>query len=58
MRNIFLEGIAGSYDTVVMSQVLNNRYHKSDNMQVMQRALDLAFQHTRVSVSVDMLSPM
>lgn len=56
VRNIFLEGIAGSYDTVVMSQVLNNRYQKSDNMQVMKRALELGFQHTRVSVSVDMLS--
>jgi tRNA G46 methylase TrmB len=55
-RNIFLDGIDGSYDTVVMSQVLNNRYQKSDNLQVMQRALELAFQHTRVSVSVDMLS--
>jgi SAM-dependent methyltransferase len=56
VRNIFLDGIDGSYDTVVMSQVLNNRYQKSDNMQVMQRALELAFEHTRVSVSVDMLS--
>jgi len=56
VRNIFRDGIDGSYDAVVMSQVLNNRYQKSDNMQVMQRALDLAFQHTRVSVSVDMLS--
>jgi hypothetical protein len=56
VRNIFVDGIDGNYDTVVMSQVLNNRYQKSDNMQVMQRALELAFQHTRISVSVDMLS--
>jgi tRNA G46 methylase TrmB len=56
IRNIFIDGIDGNYDTVVMSQVLNNRYQKSDNMQVMQRALQLAFQHTHVSVSVDMLS--
>jgi SAM-dependent methyltransferase len=56
VRNIFLNGIEGSYDTVVMSQVLNNRYQKSDNMLVMHRALELAYQHTRVSVSVDMLS--
>jgi len=56
VRNIFLNGIEGSYDTVVMSQVLNNRYQKSDNMLVMRRALELAYQHTRVSVSVDMLS--
>ena len=56
LHNIFLEGIEGAYDTIVMSQVLNNRYQKSDNMQVMQRALALAFEHTRVSVAVDMLS--
>jgi ubiquinone/menaquinone biosynthesis C-methylase UbiE len=56
VRNIFLEGIDGNFDTVVMSQVLNNRYQKSDNMRVMQRALELAFQHSRISVSVDMLS--
>lgn len=56
VRNIFLEGIDGTFDTVVMSQVLNNRYQKSDNLLVMQRALELAFEHTRVSVSVDMLS--
>jgi tRNA G46 methylase TrmB len=56
VRNVFLDGIDGSYDSIVMSQVLNNRYQKSDNMQVMRRALELAFQHTRTSVSVDMLS--
>jgi tRNA G46 methylase TrmB len=55
-RNVFLEGIDGTYDTIVMSQVLNNRYRKSDNVQVMRRALELAFEHTRVSVSVDMIS--
>ena len=56
MRNIFVDGIEGTYDTVVMSQVLNNRYQKSDNLQVMKRALELAFKQTRISVSVDMLS--
>jgi ubiquinone/menaquinone biosynthesis C-methylase UbiE len=56
VRNIFVDGMEGSYDMIVMSQVLNNRYQKSDNLQVMQRALQLAFQHTRVSVSIDMLS--
>ena len=55
-RNIFVDGIEGMYDTIVMSQVLNNRYQKSDNMRVMKRALELAFEHTRVSVSVDMIS--
>jgi len=56
VRNIFVDGIEGVYDTIVMSQVFNNRYQKSDNMKVMQYALELAFNHTRVSVSVDMLS--
>lgn len=56
LRNVFVEGIEGTYDTIIMSQVLNNRYAKSDNILVMQRALNLAFQHTRVSVAVDMLS--
>jgi len=55
-RNVFIEGIDGTYDTIVMSQVLNNRYRKSDNMQVMNRALELAYKHTRISVSVDMIS--
>ncbi len=56
LRNIFLDGVEDSYDTIVMSQVLNNRYQKSDNMKVMQQALELAFHHTSVSVSVDMMS--
>jgi SAM-dependent methyltransferase len=56
LRNVFVEGIEGIYDTIIMSQVLNNRYAKSDNMQVMQLALNLAFKHTRVSVAIDMLS--
>jgi SAM-dependent methyltransferase len=55
-RNIFEDGIGVVYDTIVMSQVLNNRYQASDNMAVMRRALALAFEHTRTSVSVDMMS--
>ena len=56
LRNIFVDGIDGRYDTLVMSQVLNNRYQKSDNLQVMRRALELAFSHSRISASIDMLS--
>jgi SAM-dependent methyltransferase len=56
LRDIFREGIDGIYDTIVMSQVLNNRYQKSDNLHVMKTALALAFEHTRMSVSVDMMS--
>ena len=29
VRNLFLEGIEGTYDTVVISQLFNNRYQKS-----------------------------
>lgn len=56
LRDIFGEGIDGTYDTIVMSQILNNRYQKSDNLQVMKTALALAFNHTRISVSIDMMS--
>jgi len=56
LRNIFREDVGGTYDTIVMSQVLNNKYKKSDNLQVMKTALALAFRYTRISVSVDMMS--
>jgi tRNA G46 methylase TrmB len=56
VRNVFFEGIKGTFDTVVISQLLNNRYQKSDNMKIMHMALELAFKHSRVSASVDMLS--
>jgi SAM-dependent methyltransferase len=55
-RNIFTDGIDGVFDSVVISQSLNNRYCQSDNMTVLATALEVAFRHTRVSVSVDMLS--
>jgi SAM-dependent methyltransferase len=55
-RNIFTDGIGGMFDSVVISQSLNNRYQHSDNMKVMATALELAYRHTRVSVSVDMMS--
>ena len=56
LRNIFTDGIEGEFDTVVMSQVLNNHYRASDNLEVMEQALSLAYSHSRVSVSVDMMS--
>lgn len=55
-RNIFEVGISGIYDTVVMSQVLNNRYSNSDNLEVMCNAIELAFNHSTISVSIDMMS--
>jgi biotin carboxylase/SAM-dependent methyltransferase len=56
VRNIFSEGIGGIFDTIVMSQVLNNRYRDSDNLAVMRAAMEMAFRHTRESVSIDMMS--
>jgi hypothetical protein len=56
LRNIFQDGIDDTYDTVIMSQVFNNRYHHSDNLEVLRAALAMAFEHARVSVSVDMMS--
>jgi SAM-dependent methyltransferase len=56
LRNIFLEGIGGGFDSIVMSQAFNNRYEQSDNALVVQTALRLAYTCARVSVSIDMLS--
>jgi biotin carboxylase/SAM-dependent methyltransferase len=56
LRNALTHGIDSQYDTIVLSQVLNNRYQDSDNVKVIRRMLKLAFAHARISVSVDMLS--
>lgn len=55
-RNIFETGIEGQYDSIILCQVLNNRYEKSSNMEVMKFALEHCFEHSKVSVSIDMLS--
>jgi len=55
-RNIFEEGIDGTFDTVVMSQVLNNLYRRSNNVDVMQTAIRMAYERTKMAVSVDMMS--
>ncbi|MEO1644511.1 MAG: class I SAM-dependent methyltransferase [Chloroflexota bacterium] len=55
-RNFLRDGIDDTFDTIVMSQVLNNRYANTDNMQIMADTLALAFKHTRISVSIDMMS--
>lgn len=55
-RNIFEKGIEGIYDNIVMSQVLNNKYSSSDNLEVMKTAIAMAFKHTTVGVSIDMMS--
>lgn len=56
LRNIFSEGISGTFDTIVLSQVLNNRYRESNNLEVMQAAVKMAFARSNTAVSVDMLS--
>jgi biotin carboxylase/SAM-dependent methyltransferase len=56
VRNILEKGIGGTFDTVVMSQVWNNRYAHSDNWEVLETALRLAYARSRVSVSVDLMS--
>lgn len=56
LRNVLEEGIDGEFDSVLMSQVWNNRYSESDNWKVLQEVLLVAWRHTRVSVSVDLMS--
>ncbi len=56
LRNIFVDGTGGIFDSIVMSQAFNNSYQQSDNEQVIKAALRIAYASTRVSVSVDMLS--
>jgi 2-polyprenyl-3-methyl-5-hydroxy-6-metoxy-1,4-benzoquinol methylase len=55
-RNVLENGIDKSYDNIVLSQVLNNRYQKSDNMEVMKQMLTECFEHANVAVSIDMMS--
>jgi SAM-dependent methyltransferase len=56
LRNIFESGIGGTFDSIVLSQTLNNRYENSDNVAVMSAALQRAYESSRCSVSFDMLS--
>jgi SAM-dependent methyltransferase len=55
-RNFLDQGIDGTYGTIVMSQVLNNRYERSSNIEVLEYALAIAFKHSTDSISVDMMS--
>jgi len=56
LRDVFAEGLPGTTDHVVMCQVFNNRFHDSDNLAVITRAISIAFADARLSVSLDMLS--
>jgi SAM-dependent methyltransferase len=55
-RNIFENGIDKEYDNIIMSQVLNNKYSHSDNMQVMIETMKMAYEHSKIAVSIDMMS--
>ena len=55
-RNIFEKGIDKAYDNIILSQVLNNKYSHSDNMQVMIETMKMAYEHTRIGGSIDMMS--
>ncbi|MFN5181412.1 MAG: methyltransferase domain-containing protein [Bacteroidota bacterium] len=55
-RNVFDDGIGGEFDNIVLSQVLNNRYETSDNMEVMKEMMSICFQHCKVGISIDMMS--
>jgi len=56
VRNVFEQGIEGEYDYIVLSQVLNNRFRDSDNMQVMKEMMRICFEKTKVALSIDMMS--
>lgn len=56
LRNIVTDGIDGTYDAIVFSQVFNNRYQYGDNLRVVEHALRTAIAHARACVSIDFLS--
>jgi len=56
VRNVFENGIDGTYDNIILSQVLNNRYSFSDNMDVMKQMMTICNNHCTVGFSIDMMS--
>jgi SAM-dependent methyltransferase len=56
VRDVFTAGIAHRPDYTVMCQVFNNQYQAADNDEVVRKAIALAFDASRVGVSIDMLS--
>ena len=54
--NVFEDGINGTYDNIILSQVLNNKYSLSDNMEVMQRMMTMCYEHCNIGFSIDMMS--
>ena len=56
LRNILENGINGTFDNIILSQVLNNKYSHSDNMVVLERMIEVCFEHTTVALSIDFMS--
>lgn len=56
LRDVFASGIQSEHDVIVASQVFNVRYKQSDNRQVLQRFLAMAFTKCRKAVTVDMIT--
>jgi SAM-dependent methyltransferase len=56
LRDVFASDIQGEYDVIVASQVFNVRYKQSDNQQVLQRFLTMAFAKCRKAVTVDLIT--
>ena len=56
LRNLFEQGIDQKYDVIVASQVFNNNYKKSKNVDVIRQFLEEAFESCRRFVTIDFLS--
>jgi len=56
LRDVFDQGIPGEHDVIVASQVFNAKYRRSDNLEVLKQFLAMAFDKTRKSVTLDMLT--
>ena len=56
LRDVSTDGIAHEADFVTMCQVFNNRYEHVLNVDIVKKAIAMAFDAARVAVSIDMLS--
>lgn len=56
LKNVFENGINETFDNIILSQVLNNRYQHSDNMEVLERMIEICFECTNVGLSIDLMS--
>lgn len=56
LRNIFTDGIPGTYDVVIASQVFNAKFPNSDNFEIMKSFISLAFASSKYAISFDALT--